>query len=171
MRSWLGRGKGLQFGITVCCLAAFVLFGYEQGVFGPILQKRTGLSSSTHPVTRRLVSLSPTIYNLGCMVGCVGESWSQRGARSELCTPTSRGRLVSAEVPFIDVGIVSAYWFNFGMSFVGGPIAWRLPIALQALFAILVIILVFALPESPRWLFNHGREAEAIETLCAVYDM
>ncbi|RTE69961.1 hypothetical protein BHE90_015652 [Fusarium euwallaceae] len=91
--------------------------------------------------------------------------------QSELCTPTSRGRLVSAEVLFVGVGIVVAYWFNFGMSFVGGPIAWRLPIALQALFAVLVIILVFALPESPRWLFNHGREAEAIETLCAVNDM
>ncbi|RSL67634.1 hypothetical protein CEP53_002918 [Fusarium sp. AF-6] len=83
----------------------------------------------------------------------------------------SRGRLVSAEVLFVGVGIIFAYWFNFGMSFVGGPIAWRLPIALQALFAVLVIVLVFVLLESPRWLFNHGREAEAIETLCAVYDM
>ncbi|EJT81215.1 hypothetical protein GGTG_01199 [Gaeumannomyces tritici R3-111a-1] len=31
-------------------------------------------------------------------------------------------------------------------------------------------ILVFALPESPRWLFNHGREAEAVGVLRAVYD-
>ncbi|KAM0543480.1 hypothetical protein ACHAPJ_012278 [Fusarium lateritium] len=56
------------------------------------------------------------------------------------------------------------------MSNVGGPIAWRLPIALQALFAIGVIILVFALPESPRWLLNHGREQEAKDVLCAVFD-
>ena len=56
------------------------------------------------------------------------------------------------------------------MSFVGGPIAWRLPIALQALFAIGVVILVFALPESPRWLYKHGRPAEALEVLCAVND-
>ncbi|KAF5004753.1 hypothetical protein FDECE_8743 [Fusarium decemcellulare] len=90
--------------------------------------------------------------------------------QSELCTATSRGRLVSAEVLFVGVGIVVAYWFNFGMSFVGGPIAWRLPIALQAAMAIGVIILVFALPESPRWLFNHGRQEEAIEVLCAVHD-
>lgn len=68
------------------------------------------------------------------------------------------------------VGITFAYWFNFGMSFVGGAIAWRLPVAIQALFAIFVSILVFALPESPRWLFVHGREEEAVQVLCAVFD-
>lgn len=56
------------------------------------------------------------------------------------------------------------------MSFVGGSVAWRLPIALQAAMAIGVIILVFALPESPRWLFNHGRDQEAIDALCLIYD-
>lgn len=56
------------------------------------------------------------------------------------------------------------------MSFVDGPIAWRLPIALQAIFALGVIVLVFALPESPRWLYKNGREQEALEVLCSVYD-
>ncbi|KAH2124178.1 hypothetical protein KXV35_008840, partial [Aspergillus fumigatus] len=55
--------------------------------------------------------------------------------QSELCDRRSRGRLVSAEVLFVGVGIVIAYWFDFGMSFVGGPIAWRLPIAAQMIFA------------------------------------
>lgn len=56
------------------------------------------------------------------------------------------------------------------MSFVSGSVAWRLPIAMQAAMAIGVIILVFALPESPRWLFNHGCEDEAVRVLCDVYD-
>ncbi|KAF4412411.1 Sugar transporter STL1 [Colletotrichum fructicola Nara gc5] len=90
--------------------------------------------------------------------------------QSELCPPTTRGRLVSADVMFVGIGINIAYWFNFGMSYVGGPVAWRLPISIQALFAIGVIFLVFALPESPRWLFNHGRQEEAIEVLCLIYD-
>src|SRR5690625_5287335 len=77
--------------------------------------------------------------------------------QAELCDRQSRGRLVSAEVLFVGVGIVLAYWFDFGMSFVGGPVAWRLPIAFQMVFALGVVVLVFALPESPRWLFNHGR--------------
>jgi MFS family permease len=56
------------------------------------------------------------------------------------------------------------------MSFVGGSVAWRLPIAFQLVFAIGVIILVFALPESPRWLFMKGRDQEAINVLCQAHD-
>ena len=56
------------------------------------------------------------------------------------------------------------------MSFTSGSIAWRLPIAVQILFAIAVIILVFGLPESPRWLYNHDRADEAVQVLCTVYD-
>ena len=37
------------------------------------------------------------------------------------------------------------------MSYAGGQIAWRLPISVQLIFAITVIILLFGLPESPRF--------------------
>lgn len=90
--------------------------------------------------------------------------------QAELCDRKSRGRLVSAEVLFVGVGIVAAYWFDFGMSYVGGPIAWRLPLAFQIVFAVLVVALVFGLPESPRWLYNHGQPDEAIDVLCRVHN-
>ena len=56
--------------------------------------------------------------------------------QSELCEASKRGRLVSSEPLFVGVGIVIAYWFDYGMSFTTGPIAWRLPIACQMIFAI-----------------------------------
>ena len=56
------------------------------------------------------------------------------------------------------------------MSYVGGALGWRLPIAFQMVFALVVIVLVFALPESPRWLFNYNQESEAMGVLCNVYD-
>ncbi|EQB56561.1 hypothetical protein CGLO_03418 [Colletotrichum gloeosporioides Cg-14] len=216
----LRRGKSVQAGITVCCLIAFVLFGYDQGVFGGILHNDDWLRQFDHP-SDTLTGFIVSCYNLGCLGGCVlnfffGDILGRRRAiwlamglvvigatlqttafhvphliigrvitglgtgiktstvpmyQAELCDHTTRGRLVSAEVLFVGVGIVIAYWFDFGMSFVGGAIAWRLPIAFQMVFALMVIVLMFALPESPHWLFNHGREAEAVDVLCKIYDM
>lgn len=68
------------------------------------------------------------------------------------------------------VGIVISYFFDYGMSFVGGPIAWRLPVACQILFAIVVVFIVFGVPESPRYLYKEGRSEEALQVLCDVYD-
>lgn len=91
--------------------------------------------------------------------------------QSELCRKEKRGRLVSQEVLCIGVGIVVAYWIDFGMSYTKSSIAWRLPIALQIILAITVIILLFGLPESPRWLCKRGREAEAVEVMCQTFDL
>lgn len=71
---------------------------------------------------------------------------------------------------FVGIGIVLAYWFDFGMSYVGGAVAWRLPVAAQIIFALIVVVLVIGLPESPRWLYKHGKHEQAMEVLCSVYD-
>ena len=36
-----------------------------------------------------------------------------------------------------------AYFFDYGMSFVGGPIAWRLPIACQMIFCFVSLSSIF----------------------------
>ncbi|CAL5867526.1 uncharacterized protein PFLUO_LOCUS1745 [Penicillium psychrofluorescens] len=90
--------------------------------------------------------------------------------QSELCEAKKRGKYVCSEPLFVGVGIVIAYWFDYGMSYVDGAINWRLPIACQMIFAFMVIGLVFGLPESPRWLYRHNRPDEAIQVLCDVYD-
>ncbi|KAJ5465179.1 general substrate transporter [Penicillium daleae] len=207
MRTWYGRGKSLQAAVTACCLVAFILFGYDQGVFSGIVTNDDWRTQFNYPNDSE-EGIIVSCYNLGCLLGClinffIGEYLGRRktiwlamgvvivgavlqtsaftvphliigrlvtGAGTGLKTSTVPIRLISSEVLFTAVGIVVAYWFDFGMSFVGGPIAWRLPIAMQIIFAIFVIILVFGLPESPRWLINHGQEKEAIEVLCAVYD-
>lgn len=63
--------------------------------------------------------------------------------QSELCEAKKRGKYVCSEPLFVGVGIVIAYWFDYGMSYVPGAINWRLPVACQMIFAIMVILLVF----------------------------
>lgn len=58
--------------------------------------------------------------------------------QSELCEARKRGMYVCSQPLFVGVGIVICYWFDYGMSYVGGPMSWRLPLACQAVFAIAI---------------------------------
>lgn len=82
MRTWFGRGKKLQTAVTSCCLCAFVLYGYDQGVFGGILENENWLNQFGHPADT-LTGLIVSSYNLGCLVGCftnfaIGEKLGRR---------------------------------------------------------------------------------------------
>jgi len=82
MRAWFGRGKKLQLAVTSCCLCAFILYGYDQGVFGGILENSDWLKQFGNP-NDTLTGLITASYNLGCMVGCfanfvVGERLGRR---------------------------------------------------------------------------------------------
>ncbi|OJJ75956.1 hypothetical protein ASPBRDRAFT_117208 [Aspergillus brasiliensis CBS 101740] len=91
--------------------------------------------------------------------------------QAELCEARKRGMYVCTQPLAVGVGITIAYWYDYGMSYVDGPINWRLPIASQVIVAILVIILIFGLPENPRWLCRQNRRQEALQVLCDFYDL
>ncbi|KAL8371110.1 hypothetical protein RB595_001117 [Gaeumannomyces hyphopodioides] len=188
MRAWLGRGRPLRLGVTICCLFAFVLFGFEQGVFGPILQNEDWKEQFGHP-DDSLTGIIVSCYNLGCLAGCIvtyfigeriGRRWTIWLAMGVVIVGTAL-QVSSYTVPHLIIGrIITGVGTGMKTSTVPmyqaelceGTSRGRLISAetLFIVFAVGVILLVFALPESPRWLFNHGREAEAIEVLCAVYD-
>jgi hypothetical protein len=62
----------------------------------------------------------------------------------------NRGFLVVFEMSMNIVGYSLSNWVNYGMSFVGGSIAWRFPLALQLVFCFILFATVPWLPESPR---------------------
>jgi MFS family permease len=71
------------------------------------------------------------------------------------------------EGTFIGACLAVSSWVNFGISYASGDVAWRFPLALSALWAIIIIVVLatFNLPESPRWLVKKGHIEEARNVL------
>ncbi|KAF9078288.1 general substrate transporter [Rhodocollybia butyracea] len=90
--------------------------------------------------------------------------------QSETCGGAIRGAMVSLNSTITIVGLVIAYWLDYGLSFVDGPIQWRLPIGFQAVFALALLLQVLVLPDSPRWLLAHGYEEEASKVIALLED-
>ncbi|PYI32180.1 general substrate transporter [Aspergillus indologenus CBS 114.80] len=88
--------------------------------------------------------------------------------QTETSQPQWRGRLVLLEMVMNLAGSMLVNWINYGLSFKGGSVAWRFPIAFQFVFILALFATVPWLPESPRWLMQHGHEAEAMQVLAAI---
>lgn len=56
---------------------------------------------------------------------------------------------------------MTAYWVDYGFSYVSNQAQFRVPLALQIVFALATILLVFILPESPRFLLKKGQDDKA----------
>lgn len=63
-------GRPTRWAITFSCQLAFVLFGYDQGVFSGIIGNDHFLNVMGHP-NDALMGIIVSIYNLGCFSGCI----------------------------------------------------------------------------------------------------
>lgn len=70
---------------------------------------------------------------------------------SELAVPQERARLVGIFGLLIAIGFCVANWIGYGCSFAHGNIAWRLELAMQIPLAVVLLVVSFFTPESPRW--------------------
>ncbi|KAL1889576.1 hypothetical protein Sste5346_008825 [Sporothrix stenoceras] len=82
------------------------------------------------------------------------------------CSKSSvRGKLVALGSWCNTAAFCLVSWINFGIYFQGGPLQWRLPLALQLIFPLIVVPMLFFVPESPRWLVLKDRHEEALAIL------
>lgn len=81
---------------------------------------------------------------------------------SEISPPGSRGALVSLNQLMITCGIVVSYLVDYMLS---GNAQWRWMFALGAIPAVILLIGMLGLAESPRWLVSKNRMDEARDVL------
>jgi len=89
---------------------------------------------------------------------------------AELAPQNIRGKLVSWNQMAIVIGILVVYFVNYYISSSGDQgwnltIGWRLMFASSAIPAILFLVLVLFVPETPRWLVMNAKESKAIKIM------
>lgn len=95
---------------------------------------------------------------------------------AEISPARMRGRMVSVNQLAIVSGMLVVYFVNMLIEKHGTGIAsdwnlnygWRWMFGSEAVPAILLFVLMFVVPESPRWLMKQGRDDEAREILADV---
>ena len=104
---------------------------------------------------------------------------------SEVSIAQYRGRLVSLYQVAITVGFLGAYLFNYlllrysegaaqgltgeWMHRIFASEAWRGMLGMETVPALLFFLVIFFIPESPRWLTLRGRTADATTILTRIY--
>ena len=79
---------------------------------------------------------------------------------AEISPSAWRGRFVCFFQFNIVLGIVLAYFSNYWIA--GVPHDWQWMIMAESIPALLFCVLLFTIPESPRWLVKQGRDADAV---------
>ena len=83
---------------------------------------------------------------------------------AEIAPAKWRGSLVSLNQLMIVLGISASFFSNYFLLNVGEN-NWRWMLGMDAVPAALYFLFLFAVPESPRWLFGKGQEERAKEIL------
>jgi sugar porter (SP) family MFS transporter len=84
---------------------------------------------------------------------------------AEIAPPSIRGRLVGINQFNIVCGILLAFLSNYLIARTVQDGAWRWMLGVQAIPSFLFFVLLFSIPDSPRWLVKKGREQEAKKVL------
>jgi sugar porter (SP) family MFS transporter len=89
---------------------------------------------------------------------------------AEIAPAAARGFLTSFPEVFINIGILLGYVSNYAFARLPLRLGWRVMLGIGAVPSALLALMVFGMPESPRWLVMKGRLVDAravLEKTCS----
>ncbi|KAI0367738.1 general substrate transporter [Pilatotrama ljubarskyi] len=127
------------------------------------------------------VALQSAAFNIGMFIGArgligFGLTFALNAAPlliTELAYPTQRGKLTSMYNASWYLGSILSAWACFGAWTGAGtsPWSWRVPTLVQALGPVIQVMLIWMVPESPRFLVARGLESKAASALARFHSM
>ncbi|KAI9147075.1 Lactose permease [Paramyrothecium foliicola] len=123
-------------------------------------------------------ALQSSSINIGMFIaGRFFSNWSwqlhQRDPSSllipELCHPKQRGKVTAVFNTCWYLGSIVAVWTTYGTLRILSDWSWRLPSLLQIAPSAIQLILIWFLPESPRYLISKNRDEEAFDIMATYH--
>lgn len=101
---------------------------------------------------------------------CVGFTSSQVPVYlAEISRHSVRGKVIVIQQLAIEWGILIMYYLGYGLSYIEGTASFRILWGIQMIPAIILMVMMPMLPESPRWLASKDRWDECTEILANVH--
>ncbi|KAI1869927.1 uncharacterized protein JN550_005517 [Neoarthrinium moseri] len=83
----------------------------------------------------------------------------------EIAPVKHRGILAGLPQFMATAGVCIGYFTCYGSVAIQSTMSWRAPYVVQSVVAAVFVASCLVLPDSPRWLMNHGRRSEALDAL------
>jgi sugar porter (SP) family MFS transporter len=110
----------------------------------------------------------PYTFSFFRLIGGIGIGISSVAAPtyiSEISTPASRGRLGAMYQFNIVFGILVAYLSNYFLEGFGGENDWRYMLGVMIIPSLIYALMVFGIPESPRWLIRNKGDVDQARSI------
>ena len=139
---YFGRKRTIQFGLVVLIIGGALCAGTVDITMFIIARLIAGIGSGT----------------LACIVPTY---------QAEISTADTRGAMVAVTGIMYAVGYTLAAWLGYACYHIKSTspavtFSWRFPLAVQAMFPLIVLVGSPFVPESPRWLLQQGHREKAL---------
>ncbi|MBR2570090.1 MAG: sugar porter family MFS transporter [Paenibacillus sp.] len=163
--------------LIVGCILGAALTGIIADKFG---RKKVLIAAALLFIIGTLGSAIPSTFSgyiIARMIGGLGIGITSTLCplyNAEIAPAKYRGRLVALNQLAVVTGIFVVYFVNMGIAGMGDHAwgvenAWRWMFGVGVIPGVLFLVLLFFVPESPRWLITQGRPADSLPILVKIH--